>query len=278
MVETFSFGGKAPSQQAGVPELTDLPSPERPFTLADSMAIATYADFLPGETRFHWTPTYEYWPIGKGKEEARLFQIGDGGFIEDTGLLAMLQRGVQKAAVFLFGGPGQQLSMTVDFCGLSSQVKAGHYDPKNFEASGKITDSIHVMFGYGYDDGMWHKLHNTVFKQAEMFDLACGLQKLKKAGRPLIYRSRLEVQRNEYWGIRGGWTVEVVWYYNDIVREFEDLLPSDTKHELGRSLKGFPNDLPAGLWMTPRVIQLMAAQAEYSVLRNANLYRELLGK
>merc|ERR1719188_2700457 len=140
--------------------------------------------------------------------------------------------------------------MTEDFCGLSSQIKAGRYDPKNFKADGKITDSIHVLFGYGYDDGMWHKSHNTVFKQTEMFPLACEFQKLKKAGKPLVLKATHEVLPNPYWGIKGGHTVEIAYMYNDKCPEFEKRLPKETQAALQKSdMKGFPTDLPAGLYL-----------------------------
>merc|ERR1719330_1759735 len=113
------------------------------------MAFATYADFLPGGGM--WTPTEEYWSIGQGSSQARRFMIGDGGFIEDTGLLPMLQRGVGRIALFLFAGPGQQISMDVDYCSLSEQIKTGAFDPTTFDPVGKIADSLYTVFGYGTD-------------------------------------------------------------------------------------------------------------------------------
>jgi len=275
LVETFAVGGAAPADQDGSPALVSLPSPSQPFTLADAIATATYADFLPGESTFGWTPTYKYWPIGDGHEPSKSYQIGDAGFIEDTGLLPMLQRRARRIGLFLFVGPGQQIDVSVDYCGLASKIKAGQFDTKTFEPSGKIADSIFVLFGYGYDDGTWHKKHNTVFKQAEMFSVACQLQKLKLKGKPLVYRTTHAVQPNEYWGIPGDYTVEIVYVYNDRIPEFEALLPGETQSALDSDLKGFPTDLPAGLFMKPRIIKLMAAQSEYMVLQNAQLFEEL---
>eukprot|EP00418_Pyrodinium_bahamense_P075595 CAMPEP_0179051974 /NCGR_PEP_ID=MMETSP0796-20121207/21518_1 /TAXON_ID=73915 /ORGANISM="Pyrodinium bahamense, Strain pbaha01" /LENGTH=672 /DNA_ID=CAMNT_0020748525 /DNA_START=7 /DNA_END=2025 /DNA_ORIENTATION=- len=277
LVETFGVGGPAPADQDGSPVLASLPSPPQPFTLADAMSAATYADFLPSESIFGWTPTYDYWPIGNGKEPAHNYQIGDGGFIEDTSLLPMLQRRAKKVALFLFVGPGQQIGTDVDYCDLASQIEAGQFETKTFEPSGKIADSVYVMFGYGYDDGMWHKSHNTVFKQAEMFPVACELQKLKKQGKPQVYKATHAVQPNEYWGITGDYSVEILYVYNDQLPEFEALLPSDTRAALkDGDLKGFPTDLAAGLYLKPRVINLMAAQQEYVVLQNAAAFKELL--
>merc|ERR1719464_1067666 len=99
-----------------------------------------------------WTPTEEYWSIGRGSNEARRFMIGDGGFIEDTGLLPMLQRRARRIALFLFVGTGQQLNASVDYCNLVTQIKSGSFDTSTFKASGNICDSLYTMFGYGYDD------------------------------------------------------------------------------------------------------------------------------
>mmetsp|Transcript_108757 Transcript_108757/g.272559 ORF Transcript_108757/g.272559 Transcript_108757/m.272559 type:complete len:721 (-) Transcript_108757:203-2365(-) len=275
LIETFAFGGDAPADQDG--GFDRLPSPSRPFTLADAMAIATYADFLPGESTVGWTPSHKYWPIGPGNQKAQRYMIGDGGFIEDTGLLPMLQRRAKRIALFLFVGPGQQLNDAVDFCDLSTRISKGSFDPKSFEPKGKLADSIYVLFGYGYDDGKWHKMHNTVFKQNEMFHVACGLQRLKKQGKPLVFKAKHAVQPNPYWGIQGGYTVEIAYVYNDKIPEFEELLPLDTQKSLTKDMKGFPTDLPAGLYMKPRIIKLMAAQAEYAVLQNAKVLTKVLG-
>jgi len=253
-----------------------VPSPKVPFTLGDMMAIATYADFLPKEQLFGWTPHYSYWPIGPGKQKAKEYLIGDAGFIEDTGLLPMLQRRVKKIGCFLFVGPGQQINNTVDFCDLDRQISNGQYDPKTFKPDGMLADSLYVLFGYGYDDGKWHKKHNTVFKQNEMFSLACRFQTLKKAGKPQVLSQSHEVQPNAYWGITGGYTVDIVYYYNDKIPEFERKLPKETQEDIkSGTLKGFPTDLAAGLYMSPRVVKLMAAQAEYAIHQNAELFREL---
>merc|ERR1711971_60333 len=181
----------------------------------------------------------------------------------------MLQRGVPKTATFIFPGPKEQIPgdlSVVDYCALAAD---GSFDPTTFSPLNKIADSISVLYGneehnYGYDDGQWHKSHNHVFYLKDMFPFACEFQKLKRAGKPMVLKWTHEYHDNSYWGIKAG-EVEIVWYYADVCEEFQNQLPGDTKAELsGKSLKGFPVDIPAGLYMTPRIINLMAAQAEYS--------------
>jgi len=228
-----------------------------------------------------WTPAYHYWPVVNKADPAKVFQIGDGGFIEDTGLLNMLQRRVPKTATFIFPGPGEQIPSDItdtDYCALAAD---GSFDPTTFKPLKKIADSIHVLYGddahnYGYDDGQWHKSHNHVFHLRDMFPLACELQKLKIAGKPMVHKHKHKYHANSYWGITPG-EVEIIWNYADVVMEFQDLLPADTNQALsGKSLKGFPVDIPAGLYMNPRQINLMAAQAEYGIMKNRQLYADFI--
>ena len=43
----------------------------------------------------------DLWPPSKPSQAATEFNLGDGGFMDGTGLLATLQRGVKKAIVSL---------------------------------------------------------------------------------------------------------------------------------------------------------------------------------
>lgn len=280
-IETFAFGGTQPVPQG--PGLDMVPSPHRPFSLSDAMSIATYADFLPSLNGFcpwngclDFTPSYEYWPIGQNPEEARRYWIGDAGYIEDTGLLSMLQRKAKRCALFLFAGTGQQINGT-DYCALDAQIRAGTFDPKTFDPNGKIADSLFTMFGYPYDDGKWHKSHNVVFEQNDMFSVACELQALKTQGKPLVYRRTMDVKANPYWGIVP-YRVDILYVYIDRSPEFEQLLPQDTQASLATDMKGFPTDLPAGLYLKPRIIKLMAAQSEYTIKQNQLLFQQFFQK
>merc|ERR1740121_281285 len=241
------------------------------------MAIATYADFLAGGQFVNWFPVVEYWPIGSGSTPAQLFKAGDGGMIDDTGLLPMLQRGAKRVVLFLFVGPGQQVDVSVNWCQLSEDIRLGRFDTRTFTAQGRICDSLYTLFGYGYDSGNWHKAHNAVFKRSDLFEVACELKKLKDKGRPLVYERSHVVQPNAYWGIRE-YNVKVLYAYNDRVTEFEAELPSDTQQFLQTDLKGFPTDLPAGLWLKPRVVHLMSALSEYTVRQNEHVFRRFFSR
>lgn len=281
LIETFAFGAKSPATGNGEGD-QEVMAPYRPFFLGDAMAFATYADFLgPVEDalnlqadKWSFTPSFDYWPVGSATKKEDRFFIGDAGFIEDTGLLPMLQRQAKKVATFMFVGPGQGLNPNINWCALVDEIPAGTFHPETFKAAGNIADSVYVMFGYGYDDGKWHKSHNTVFKQSDMFDVACEAFKLQRQGKPLVFKKTLMVQDNAYWGIKS-YEADIIFYYNAAVPEFLKLLPQETVDDVTNGeLKGFPTDLPAGLFIKPKVIKLMGALTEYSIMQNADLFKD----
>merc|ERR1719330_571449 len=101
-VETFAFGAKAPEHQR-----------------AGALAMTTYADWGPNSD---FSPNYWYWPIGEGRQEERRMMFGDGGFLDDTSLLPMLQRQAARVAVFMFGGPETAVSLDTDWCSSKEEL------------------------------------------------------------------------------------------------------------------------------------------------------------
>jgi len=358
-IETFAFGGDDLSSVVntapGVYTAT-LPSNKRAFTLADAMAICTYAGFLGTESIFGWTPDFPYPRIGKANADN--YRMGDGGYLEDLGLGLLLQRGATRIAVHLWTGPGQ--SLKDDFCSLAQTAwvlkQASHHcqgshrdlgrsksttecqslaltdeacgdtmyangdecfcisrgqtctpEPSStntniyeyratdwmlsYDPNGQISSSIwslHQIMSkskgpaltgspYGYDDGTWHKSHNAFFKKEDLFRVGCALQSKKSAGKPIVAKVRLETVGNDYWGIVAGKTVDILYHYVEKCPEFEGKLPADTQKYLNSDskFKGFPNEIATGLHMYPAQLKMLAAQAEYAILQNADLYGSL---
>merc|ERR1719329_1587686 len=84
--------------------------------------------------------------------------------------------------------------------------------------------------------------HNHVFPKADIKDVMCGLQTLKNAGRPAVFNKTHRVLNNNWWGIQGGYDVEVVYVYNDHCTDFEHSLPEDTQQHINAGLgHGFHN-------------------------------------
>lgn len=96
----------------------------------------------------------------------------------------------------------------------------------------------------------------------------------------------LEVLPNKYWGIQGGYNVTLVLIYLETVQDFQDQLPAETRHEIARGSEGafanFPiyhtnnNNGLNTLDLTAAQVNLLAAQAEYSVMQNEGLIKQFM--
>jgi len=127
---------------------------------------------------------------------------------------------------------------------------------------------------------------NQVFAKADFFPILCKLWRLTKAGKPQVVRQQLPVQANAWWGIQGGWTVDIIFVLLDGSSEFDSLLPEETQRELKRGTMGkfphFPSyktifetmDLTA---LTNSQVNLLASLTEYSVMQNKHDFKDVLG-
>jgi len=287
LVETFALGGAAPSsfQQQDGAEAGDLEAPGVPLSLAKAVGMSSNGPgsslsnlhSIPGFSGVN-NPTMTMWSIPNKEhqelQEARTHEVADGGNLDDTGLCAALQRGATKIAAMINGA--SSLSLKTDYCTTTS--------------SATLDDAVSVQladkFGYLKKDNIAEFLgNNQVFAQAALFPILCALQGLKKAGKPLVWQGSLQVQPNAWWGIPGGNTVDLAIFWLDESTEFEGMLPEDTQKALGAGpaggLEDFPNfrtcfqnppDLTA---LTARQVNLLAAQTEYSILENREVFQGL---
>jgi len=245
-----------------------------------SAAFAAKMSTMPGLGGF-FNPQVDMWPVSSMQhprpQEAMRFMVGDGGNLENTGLLAMLQRRATRVVSLIHGS--DPLDASVDYCNAAGYMPTGK----------EISQQFSNLFGYDKtraDDQCNFHVYNQVFKSEEYLPLMCELRKLHDAGRPLTVNATLEVQRNDWWGIEGGWTVDIVFALLGKSASFEALLPAETQQALSQGLigglDGFPglktcfNNPPDLTAYTSRQINLLAAQAEWSVRQNADLWRAVL--
>lgn len=289
LVETFALGGAAPSsfQQQDGSEAGDFEASGVPLSLAKAVGMSSNGPgsalanlhSIPGFTGVD-NPTMTIWSVPNKEHQelqgARTHEVADGGNLDDTGICAALQRGASKIAAMINGA--SSLSLKTDYCTTTSSAAL----------DGSVSAQLANKFGYLKTANPAEFLENNqVFAQAEFFPILCALQGLKKAGKPLVWQGSLQVQPNPWWGIPGGNTVDVAFFWLDKSAEFEGLLPEDTQGALGSGLVGelqdFPNfrtcfqnppDLTA---LTARQVNLLAAQTEYSILQNEQVFLELLG-
>lgn len=294
-VETFAFGGPPPFKVSNETEglTAQITDPTLPFTLADAVGISSAA-FAGHVTNLRSigrlspataVPKVNIWPVQPfaapdesepaDKPAMRTYTMGDGGNVENTGLLAMLQRRVPRVAWWI--NTDTALSDVVDFC---EGAPTGDKWP-----AGLVTNQLYDKFGFGSLASEFYA-HNQVFKQEELPKVLCEFQTLAKAGRPMVVRKTFEVVPNAWWGIEAS-SVDLVMVYNARCSSFVDALPDETKEELDADsgkFEHFPyfrtmfqNGPLGATTLTDAQVNLLAAHAEFAVQQNAAMFKDLLG-
>ncbi|GMH82809.1 hypothetical protein TrST_g4747 [Triparma strigata] len=298
LVETFSVGRTTnPSVLLSTEALVSFNSQSQPFSLHASVGIssAAFATTDSKETYFgNYNPALILWSVGNPSFPSQSFNLGDGGNTENLGLLAMIQRGATKSVVFDNSDFPLVNRTIADLC--DSTVWASK--DVDEEVQTWVTNDIYPLFGYkitgkGLDGNEigFSLNQNAVFPKSELQTLLCKAQNLMEAGLPTVVAVSLPLVTNDFWGIRGTGTepaVEVLFVMNNKCLEFEELLPADTRAaiEAGRSgegpLQNFPYygtlfQNPGNLFgLTTMQVNLLAAQTEYAVMQNMDLFNEFL--
>jgi len=298
-VESFAFGGREPRSQSG--GMHKLKPPSQPFTLGQAVGISSVSPGAKwaqqGKMEFV-VPSAEVWPVlpKRGRhQQATPYNFGDGGNYENSGLLALLQRGARKAALwiatFIPISSSSKRYQHLDFC----KVK-GSWDELLGDMVDLVVDpTLTNLFGFPYTDPGNFYTKNQIFAKEDLPPILCDMQKLKQAGAPVLTRRRIRVLPNSWWGIKGGHEVDLAIFYLEQCKDFEEKLPADTRKRLGPAetaqrtwhtsgeLARYPHYKTQGQTqeqlevtrLTNREVNLLAAQSEYSVLQNAGLFRDL---
>eukprot|EP00927_Polykrikos_kofoidii_P065201 TRINITY_DN60989_c0_g1_i1.p1 TRINITY_DN60989_c0_g1~~TRINITY_DN60989_c0_g1_i1.p1 ORF type:complete len:780 (+),score=80.03 TRINITY_DN60989_c0_g1_i1:180-2342(+) len=296
-VETFAFGSPAPKHETD--GVLCIPTATKPFTLAAAIGISSSAfaaKFANSQQLQGFTPTVRLWPVeseGMHNQRSVVHKAGDGGNIENAGLLPMLQRGA-KRIVWLINS---DVGITRDkraFCPYAGRPSAEiqdyirHLNP-NIAGRQMSTNQMTDKFGWGLDDaGSGYLSNNQVFSKEDYMTVGCELQKLRDAGKPAVYRSKLRILDNDFWGITGGWKVDLTFVYNEWCEDFVSLLPPPTQElaRIGREGSGelahfpfiktmFENYFEA-IALTNAQVNLLAAQSEYFIQQNSHLFKDVL--
>ena len=278
-VEPFAFGGSAPTtpcQPSSLPGVCDVKvvGGKRPFSLTDASGISSSA-FAAIADKLHIAnaldPEQPYWPINQGQfQDATTFTFGDGGNIENYGLIPLLLRGINRIVVFV-----------------NSETKLGlDYDPSQPPGKDVVDAFLPPLFGFPNQINP----NNTVFTQQAWQNLITALQTQKQQGLPLVTIQTHTVQANAWWGLPGGWDVDICWVYNDRVASWEQQLPDHLQEQikLGNDFlpvgpfRHFPNyltvdeDLLDLVKLTPAQVNLLANLSCWNVMQSESLLQPLL--
>lgn len=221
-LESFATGSPG-LVSIGADSLVTVDAPARPFTLADAVGTSSAAfagvtaslgELLEGPRSL--TPQLDCWPSEDGAQ-AHTLAMGDGGILENYGLLALLRRRVERVVLFV------NTSTALDL----------DYDPAESVPDADQLDAfLPPLFGFQLSSFGTAVQNNRVFPGADWVPLVQGLQAARREGRPVVHRMRHTVLPNLVWGIQGGYEVEVVWCYLERVEQWEDRLPDDLGHEV----------------------------------------------
>jgi len=276
-IESFAHGSREPSgssQSRSGAVSVQMTGSEKTLSLSTAVAISSAVIFRP--RRYTWPVT----PQGK-TEKAVEFEYGDGGLCENTGLLALLQRKASHAVQII--SSDRALDMSIDWCKDRSEEEWRKlHDPCEQSAC-----QISSLFGYQFKASLNSYEENKVFPTERAHSLFCKIQTLKKAGKPAVFAETFPVLGNKRYDIEGGFDVKVLFIVLEVSTEFEKILPASMQEELKSNIlfKDHPHyhtfkkasliDTDMIQLLHPKA-NLLAAQAEYSVLQNEALFRDFL--
>ncbi len=240
-LEPFAFGSRAPAEPPNDEGLVQVEKRLAPFSLANAAGTssAAYAvTFDPVDAAL--SPHMNYWPVtDTGGAPTYDYSFGDGGSLENFGLIALLRRKVENIVVFI--NTETPLSLV--------------YSPENdnLPTSSDITDRLPQLFGVPIRTtfSTYNPYpNNHVFHRHDFAKVVRKLQAAKAGGHGAVARTRLVVKSNRWWGVPGDWPVNICWVYLDRAPKWEIQLPGPIRQEIedgnqgilshGR-FKNFPN-------------------------------------
>ncbi len=238
---------------------------------ASSAAFAGVTDELPYATAF--SPRLDLWPVVCGSMPTPITcSVGDGGVLENYGLITMLQRRVERLVVLISTDTPLRLA----------------YDPETPPRAADLDEYLPALFGYPSGGVGVMLSNNRVFARADFARVVRALQAARRAGRPVLTLQRHMVQSNGWWGVRGGFEVEICWVYLERAAQWETRfrdpgIRRDLDHSarmLGAGpLARFPHysTIGAESGLTPYQIRMLADLVCWMVTDEADTFRDLLG-
>ncbi|HLT34776.1 MAG TPA: patatin-like phospholipase family protein [Enhygromyxa sp.] len=282
LVEPFAFGGPGPLAVGGA--VDDFPTagiePTGALAFMAGTSSTAYAAAIQKVPEFQHSsrrvPCARCWPWRTDSGlESELWEIGDGGLIENYGLLPLLQRGIDTAIVCI---------NTVTPLDLE-------YVPGQGSSKDRVDTYLPPLFGIGVEQDGLVLGRNQVFPTEEFAELVAALQAAKRAGDPLVVVREHQLLDNAWWRIRGGRKLRVAWVYLDRAARFEAELPDDTARAIRAGhrwprigpCQRFPNydtidqNFLELVQLTPYQIRLLTQFCSWVVLERRDVLGELMG-
>lgn len=177
-------------------------------TIAGSLLMQLPTEVLIGTTGVQIIPEEKYWTVENGAVvKEKNYRFGDGGNLENYGLITLLQRDVKKVIVFI----NSETAINENYVPSASC-------PPN---STVVDPDFSGLFGYGSEN----QQNNTIFTFNDFIDIFNQFKQAKIDGKSVIAMSKgITIQANPWWGLKGGNTVDILWVYNEEVNNWEEQL------------------------------------------------------
>lgn len=211
-VETFAYDSRNPSEQQRTDGRWKVKVGRRRnrFTLSDMIGSSGAAPreildkLLLKNIGF---PEFHHWPISDiGKIDEEEYAHGDGGHLENLGIMPLLARKVKNIIVFING----KTPFNADEGQYSGSIRALFEPVDDFE----IQD---ILKGQQKFDV------NIVFEEKKLEPLLDAFKERQSKGETLIHWDEYEVKQNDNYKIRP-YTARICWIYNDKVENWNKKL------------------------------------------------------
>tara|TARA_B110000967_G_scaffold193549_1_gene221235 strand:+ start:4098 stop:5699 length:1602 start_codon:yes stop_codon:yes gene_type:complete len=272
-LSSYAFGSSGPNQPAD--DNLKMPIPKEPFSIwhASGISSSAFAYFvangaLSKTALENFVPQMDYWAVTDSNESQQMSQkhyFGDGGALDNNGLMAMLQRRVEKIVVFV-----------------NSSTPISKNKNKII-----IDADIAPLFGIESEENL---PNNTVFDASVYDDLVNGLWAAYKKNGLCMHRQEYITLENEWFGTPA-YKLEILWVYNSPVEKWIQLLSTDMQHEIRKGIESSEGDLkhfPNYKTISEEFLKLVklkdiqvaciADMFAWSIEDNADVFTALLGK
>ncbi|MGH1437255.1 MAG: hypothetical protein ACRBG0_22640 [Lewinella sp.] len=276
-IEPYAMGGSSPIH---APEVIDKTlslaevrlSEHHRFRLADAVGTssAAFAVTIAQSERDEIVtdllalgsiiPREEYWSPGAEGTLAREYGFGDGGSLENFGVLSLLQRDVDRLVVFV---------------NTDTPIDITHQEGDPVSNTEVIDYDFYSLFGnftYG------NHTRNHVFSKDDFYEIFGQFKKCIADGTTVMARTNTTTIPNKWWGIKAK-EVEILWFYNESVPVWEEKLSEEIQREIDECSRGdfpdfplykteFPEKLPFVVELSPAMAKLLYELQYYNVSIN----------
>eukprot|EP00924_Labyrinthula_sp_SR-Ha-C_P001302 snap_masked-scaffold_7-processed-gene-19.51-mRNA-1 protein AED:1.00 eAED:1.00 QI:0/-1/0/0/-1/1/1/0/565 len=243
------------------------------FTLEDAIGASSCAYVTEGSGFSWFVPSLEK-PSSKKVE-----QLGDGGIIDNIGLLPLLQRKISSISCFIN-----------TYIPLEKRKIRELAEDDDIEQSLLLNLAAPEFLSYfgvfENNEQQWFYKRNQVFETKELVHVLKLMLKNYARGKGAVAQVKLEVIENDFWNIRHGFSADVFFVYNERCLNFESELPHETymkiaKKQTSSEFTSHPHY--STLFQNSEVfslskpqVQILSAQAEFLIQENCKEFKSLL--